>query len=421
MHTGAVWYGANTKRNAAQMLSRANYSSAALDSFYKAEFAKNGMGSIDEVLQRAQANGLGDSLEDLSSRMENSVKSIRNNRAAFDKITAESIEAGVISSKHGERTVFEVINDASKYSFSDKSFVSKYDELMSVNLNSKDDVLNYLKRLRQAEDLNSIIIDDVMKALNDNKYFQEAGVHGFDKTDELMKLQDLSDDVFAKLQKKIKYAQSLFTVNKGFSEIDQIFDLATEKPTGGNLTNFFRKLGLDISWASLDGKNKTINEVLTEGSELSVSSNADNTKNIIGNSARRFTLKGAYEAHESFIRSIDEIATIVSENADAADDVESGVLFNKLAEEAQAKADEVKKAAGGFDNFGQYFKNNKGKVLTIGAGLLALGAFIGYNNAKNNTVTHDEDQQMLGAVPGTHDFRGPSDLGYINYRNKKGR
>ena len=264
-----------------------------------------------------------------------------------------------------------------------------------------------------------------MKALNDNKYFQEAGVHGFDKTDELMKLQDLSDDVFAKLQKKIKYAQSLFTVNKGFSEIDQIFDLATEKPTGGNLTNFFRKLGLDISWASLDGKNKTINEVLTEGSELSVSSNADNTKNIIGNSARRFTLKGAYEAHESFIRSIDEIATIVSENADAADDVESGVLFNKLAEESQAKADELKKAAGGFDNFGQYYAANKAKVWkrggAIGVGLLALGAFIGYNNAKNNTVTHDEDQQMLGAVPGTHDFRGPSDLGYINYRNKKGR
>ena len=106
---------------------------------------------------------------------------------------------------------------------------------------------------------------------------------------------------------------------------------------------------------------------------------------------------------------------------DAVDDVESGVLFNKLAEEAQTKADELKKAVGGFDNFGQYFKGNKGKVLAIGAGLLALGSFIGYNNAKNNTVTHDEDQQMLGAVPGTHDFRGPSDLGYINYRNKKGR
>ena len=425
MHTGAVWYGANTKRNAAQMLSRANYSSAALDSFYKAEFAKNGMGSIDEVLQRAQANGLGDNLEELSSRMENSVKSIRNNRAAFDKITAESIEAGVISSKHGERTVFEVINDASKYSFSDKSFVSKYDELMSVNLNSKDDVLNYLKRLRQAEDLNSIMIDDVMKALNDNKYFQEAGVRGFDKTDELMKLQDLSDDVFAKLQKKIKYAQSLFTVNKGFSEIDQILDLATEEPTGGNLTNFFRKLGLDISWASLDGKNKTINEVLTESSELSVSSNADNTKNIIGNSTRRFTLKGAYEAHESFIRGIDEIATATSENADLVDDFESEAIYNRFAEEAQKKADELKKATSGFDNFGQYYAANKAKVWKrggiIGVGLLALGAFIGYNNAKNNTVTHDEDQQMLGAVPGTHDFRGPSDLGYINYRDKKGR
>ena len=425
MHTGGVWYGANTKRNAAQMLSRANYSSAALDSFYKAEFAKNGMGSIDEVLQRAQANGLGDSLEDLSKRMEDSVKSIRNNRAAFDKITAESIEAGVISSKHGERTVFEVINDASKYSFSDKSFVSKYDELMSVNLNSKDDVLNYLKRLRQAEDLNSIIIDDVMKALNNNKYFQEAGVRGFDETDWLMKLQDLSDDVFVKLQKKIKYTQALFTVNKGFSEIDQILDLAAEKPTGGNLTNFFKKLGLDISWSSLDGKNKTINEVLTEGSELSVSSNADNTKNIIGNSTRRFTLKGAYEAHESFVRDIDEIATVISENENAVDGVESGVLFDELAEEAQKNADELKKAVGGFDNFGQYYASNKAKVLKrggiIGVGLLALGAFIGYNNAKNNTVTHDEDQQMLGAVPGTHDFRGPSDLGYINYRNKKGR
>jgi hypothetical protein len=265
------------------------------------------------------------------------------------------------------------------------------------------------------------MIDDVMKALNDNKYFQESGVRGFDKTDELMKLQDLSDDVFVKLQKKIKYTQSLFTVNKGFSEIDQILDLAAEEPTGGNLTKFFRKLGLDISWSSLDGKNKTINEVLTEGSELSVSSNADNTKNIIGNSTRRFTLKGAYEAHESFVSGIDEIATVISEKNVAEDLVESGVLFNRLAEEAQTNADELKKAVGGFDNFGQYFKGNKFKVAAGVIGLLALGGFIGYNNAKNNTVTHDEDQQMLGAVPGTHDFRGPSDLGYINYRNKKGR
>ena len=438
-HTGMVWHSMNSRRNAGQIVAGANTSEKALKGFYKAEYAKSmnlnyndiSKGSFDDFLKGTLSKAQGDLIgkdgtwSDLSAGFAKAVDSVKTNRATYDAIYATAIQSGVISSKKsGQKSFYQTIDNITKYSFNnDNEMRETLDELDNIIKGSREDMFDFLTKVRTSFDTKYSLLEESFSSMQSEEYFGDSYFANYDEIGkESFKVSSFTNGDYNAALSKIKKTKAIYATSVGLSDVDDFLSIG--KKTNGfvdRFQNFLGKIGLDINWSTKTGRNKTISELVTEGDSFSVSSSdlSENEK-IIGKSTRKTTLREA----EFYEREVERQADVISQDARVAEEtVEYFETRGTTADNAAKAAEKVDSFAGRFETLGQYAKANKTKTFLVGAGLLAIGAFLGYNAHRNVVSSYDEDQKNgpLGTVPGSTLFKGPNDLGYLNYHNKKGR
>ena len=438
-HTGMVWHSMNSRRNAGQIVAGANTSEKALKGFYKAEYAKSmnlnyndiSKGSFDDFLKGTLSKAQGDLIgkdgtwSDLSAGFAKAVDSVKTNRATYDAIYATAIQSGVISSKKsGQKSFYQTIDNITKYSFNnDNEMRETLDELDNIIKGSREDMFEFLTKVRTSFDTKYSLLEESFSSMQSEEYFGDSYFANYDEIGkDGFKASSFTDKDYNAALSKIKKTKAIYATSVGLSDVDDFLSIG--KKTNGfvdRFQNFLGKIGLDINWSTKAGRNKTISELVTEGDSFSVSSSdlSENEK-IIGKSTRKTTLREA----EFYEREVERQADVISQDARVAEEtVEYFENRGTTADNVAKTAEKVDSFAGRFETLSQYAKANKTKTFWVGAGLLAIGAFLGYNAHRNVVSSYDEDQKNgpLGAVPGSTLFKGPNDLGYLNYHNKKGR
>lgn len=448
--TGMVYTKANQVRNITDVMSKLKINETTLDSL-ALSIAGGNQAEYKLVKQNIEKylTSTNKTIEELAEEF----SGLNNNNLRTSMLTFEAIELGVISGKHGTKTIFEELQKLTENLGKNKqsSFFSQMKGLKTKGLDNDDvqqtkqllkSIVNSLEdNSSKTKDVDSNLFNILKTSLTSKMYQMSDFVETIESGDlkaKMKAIDALSKDQVAKVNTAAGMVYSYSDNMNRIGGLHQFLTSAMEGTTRykddfikykDNALGFLTKaLGIDINRTTREGKAVELEEAVEELSNNIFYSKHTSQQQALKSSDILNTHELADDIANVNSRIIDETVVPKSIEKKAIKSIRKSVKkLEKQAEQIQEKAkskikvgkyiNRTKKAT---EKASQELGKKKINSKWLGLGALVFGAFLGYTTGRNNTkaTTEQEESKMpLGTPESSMQQTKQNDLGYYGRGN----
>lgn len=438
--TGIVYTKLNQVRNINDILTKLNISDNTIDSFARA--VSNG-NDKEYNLIKENINDYFKNKNININTLKKYISSINTNNLKSSMLTFEAIELGVISGKHGTRTIFEELEKLTENINSNKKseMINKFNTLKKISKNGENDKFKrMLIDILDNENINDIDnnVMNILKTSLSSKMYQLNNFVDVLEENNIEKTKKFINNLNSSDIKKIgiatgmisEYSDNIININNMHEFFNQSMKgTKVYRDNYGQFKNnplayLTKLLGIDINRITLLGKDVNFNENLNDLTENLLNHYSIDTEQMLSdndilnlnkiksNNKRIDNTKNVFNPVEEQLENIYPEENLISKNAQKKakriikQEQRKRIKINNIEQKANKATEEASEKI-------NKFKFTKTK---IGIGALLLGAFLGYTTGTSDYSTTQEkskDEELgLGKNLTSYDRDENNNLGY---------